>query len=170
LTGKKKLSAIIGIIRSDIRLNACSASLKHYRRIATRYEKKAINYMGYAVVLICTFMVEMKTSTEPRHLNILNKTYAYLLKNFKDQLASALKEPTDLSLAELRATIAKKYKGLEKYTVDLQGLKAFILRLQNNKETGEAWLESIAAFLGKVPPDKWPQNNSLDARIPPYRV
>jgi hypothetical protein len=102
-----------------------------------------------------------------RHLNILNKAYENLLKSFKDQLASALKEPSDLSLAELRATIARKYKGLDKYTVDLQGLKAFILRLQNNKETDEAWLKSIAAFLGKVPPDKWLQNHSLDAE---YRL
>jgi hypothetical protein len=49
----------------------------------------------------------------------------------------------------------------------LQGLKAFILRLQNNKETDEAWLESIAAFLGKAPPNKWLQNHSLDAE---YRL
>jgi hypothetical protein len=102
-----------------------------------------------------------------RHLNSLNRAYPNLLKSFKNQLAVALKESTELSLAELRATITKKYVGLEKYTVDLQGLKAFILRLQNNKETDEAWLESVAAFLGKMPPDKWLQNNSLDAE---YRL
>ncbi|MBK8605113.1 MAG: hypothetical protein IPN87_19375 [Saprospiraceae bacterium] len=102
-----------------------------------------------------------------RHLNILNKAYENLLKSFKDQLASALKEPADLNLADLRTAIAKKYAGLEKYTIDLQGLKAFILRLQNNKETDEAWLESIAAFLGKAPPNKWLQNHSLDAE---YRL
>ncbi len=102
-----------------------------------------------------------------RHLNILNKAYENLLKSFKDQLASALKEPADLNLADLRTAIAKKYAGLEKYTIDLQGLKAFILRLQNNKETDEAWLESIATFLGKAPPNKWLQNHSLDAE---YRL
>lgn len=102
-----------------------------------------------------------------RHLNILNKAYKNLLKSFKDQLAGALKEPADLNLADLRTAIAKKYAGLEKYTIDLQGLKAFILRLQNNKETDEAWLESIAAFLGKTPPNKWLQNHSLDAE---YRL
>ncbi len=102
-----------------------------------------------------------------RHLNILNKAYENLLKSFKDQLASALKEPADLNLADLSTAITKKYAGLEKYTIDLQGLKAFILRLQNNKETDEAWLESIAAFLGKAPPNKWLQNHSLDAE---YRL
>jgi hypothetical protein len=102
-----------------------------------------------------------------RHLNILNQAYTNLLNNFKDQLAAALKEPVELNLTDLRASIAKKYKGLESFTVDLQGLKAFILRLQNNKETDMAWLESVAAFLGKMPPDKWLQNNSLEAE---YRL
>ncbi|CAA9889467.1 conserved hypothetical protein [Candidatus Methylobacter favarea] len=102
-----------------------------------------------------------------RHLNILNRAYENLLKSFKVQLASALKEPADLNLADLRTAIAKKYAGLEKYTIDLQGLKAFILRLQKTQETDEAWLESIAAFLGKAPPNKWLQNHSLDAE---YRL
>jgi len=102
-----------------------------------------------------------------RHLNILNKANENLLKNFKNLLASALKEPADLNLADLRTAIAQKYAGLEKYTIDLQGLKSFILRLQNNKETDEAWPESIAAFLGKAPPNKWLQNHSLDAE---YRL
>jgi hypothetical protein len=102
-----------------------------------------------------------------RHLNILNKAYDNLLNSFREQLAIALKESADLNLTELRAVINQKYVGLEKYTVDLQGLKAFILRLQNNKETDKAWLESVAAFLGKMPPDKWLQNNSLEAE---YRL
>ncbi len=50
-----------------------------------------------------------------RHLNSLNKAYENLLKNFKDQLASALKEPADLNLADLRTAIAQKYAGLEKF-------------------------------------------------------
>jgi len=102
-----------------------------------------------------------------KHLNSLNKAYENLLKSFKDQLASALKEPADVELADLRVAINNKYAGLEQYTVDSQGLKAFILRLQNNKETDEAWLESVAAFLGIAPPNKWLKNNSLNAE---YRL
>ncbi|WP_020160008.1 hypothetical protein [Methylobacter marinus] len=101
------------------------------------------------------------------HLNILNKAYDKLLDEFQKQLTQALKESSDLSLPELRTTVAEKYAGLEKYTTDLQGLKAFVLRLQNNKETDKAWLESIAAFLGKAPPNKWMQSNILDAE---YRL
>lgn len=102
-----------------------------------------------------------------RHLNILNKAYDNLLNNFKDQLISALKEPADLSLADLRAVINKKYAGLEKYTVDLIGLKAFIQRLQQTQETDKAWLESVATLLGKATPDKWRQSHRTDAE---YRL
>ncbi|MGZ6518194.1 MAG: hypothetical protein ACXVED_11450, partial [Bacteroidia bacterium] len=98
-----------------------------------------------------------------RHLNILDKAYGKLLNNFKDQLASALKEPIDLSLADLRVALNKKYAGLEKYTSDLLGLKAFISKLQQTQETDKAWLESVAYFLGKSHPDKWRDNHETDA-------
>ncbi|WP_431065244.1 hypothetical protein [Methylotuvimicrobium sp.] len=42
-------------------------------------------------------------------------------------------------------------------------MKAFIIRLQNDKDTDTAWLESVAAFLGKAPPDKWKPNNTTEA-------
>ncbi|MEI6544090.1 MAG: hypothetical protein WCL60_11265 [Methylococcales bacterium] len=101
------------------------------------------------------------------HLNTLNKAYENLLNQFKGRLIVAFKEPAELSLAELRAVLTTKYFGLEKYTVDLQGLKAFILRLQNDQDTDKAWLESLAAFLGNAPADKWQQNNITNAE---YRL
>ena len=100
-------------------------------------------------------------------LNTLNTAYKNLLKDFQRQLTNALGESPDLTLTELKATLHKKYAGLEKYTADGQGLKAFILRLQDNKATDTAWLESVAAMLGKAPPDKWRQANQADAE---YRL
>ncbi|TSA39075.1 MAG: hypothetical protein D4R63_10020 [Methylococcaceae bacterium] len=102
-----------------------------------------------------------------KHLNILNKAYNCLLIEFKDQLASALKEPNNLNLTELRSVLTNKYQGLENYTADSQWLKPFIIRLQNNRETDKSWLESIAALLGKATPDKWRQSNRTDAE---YRL
>ena len=96
-------------------------------------------------------------------LNTLNTAYKNLLKDFQQQLSNALGESPDLTLTELKATLNKKYAGLEKYTADGQGLKAFIHRLQDNKATDTAWLESVAAMLGKAPPDKWRQANQADA-------
>lgn len=100
-------------------------------------------------------------------LNTLNNTYKNLLQDFQHQLTNALEESPDLTRAELRAELRKKYTGLEHYTVDEQGLKAFIRRLHDNKATDTAWLESIAALLGKATPDKWRQANRTDAE---YRL
>lgn len=96
-------------------------------------------------------------------LNILNKAYQNLLTQFKQQLCQAFGLSEESDLKHLRDTLNQRYAGLEKYTVDGQGLRAFIIRLQNDKETDQGWLESVAAFLGKAPPDKWKQNNITQA-------
>jgi hypothetical protein len=57
----------------------------------------------------------------------------------------------------------QQYAGLEKYTRDSQGLQAFITRLQNKKDSDFSWLESVAAFLGKVTPSKWRKENETEA-------
>ncbi len=96
-------------------------------------------------------------------LNLLNRAYPDLLHTFQQQLSQAFNLKPDLPLDNLRITLTSRYQGLENYTVDGQGLKAFILRLQNDKETDTAWLESVAAFLGKAPPDKWKAQNITQA-------
>ena len=97
------------------------------------------------------------------HLNSLNNAYSQLLDDFRLQLSQSLNEKSDITLQELRKNIRSKYAGLEQYTTDLQGLKAFITRLQNDNVEDLSWLESIAAFLGKAPPSKWLTNNQVDA-------
>jgi hypothetical protein len=96
-------------------------------------------------------------------LNILNKAYQNLLIQFKRQLCQAFELAEQEDIKTIRNILNQRYAGLEKYTVDGQGLKAFILRLQNDKDTDQGWLESVAAFLGKAPPDKWKQNNITQA-------
>jgi len=98
-----------------------------------------------------------------KNLNSLNKAYDQLLDRFKKQLIEAFNLGEELEISDLREELNQRYKGLENYTVDGIGLKAFIIRLQNNKETDIAWLESVAAFLGKAPADKWKQKNSTEA-------
>ena len=101
-----------------------------------------------------------------KHLNILNRHYSDLLDEFQKQLTSALKEPENITLSELRAVIKQKY-NLEKYSNDTQGLKAFIKRLCDNQNSDKTWLESVASFLGNVSPNKWRQNNQITAE---YRL
>lgn len=96
-------------------------------------------------------------------LNILNKAYQNLLSQFKRQLCQAFELAEQEEISTLRHTLNQRYAGLEKYTIDGQGLKAFIIRLQNEKDTDQGWLESVAAFLGSAPPDKWKPNNITQA-------
>jgi hypothetical protein len=96
------------------------------------------------------------------HLQALQQTYPRLLEHFQQSLCEILGFESSLELSTLREH-CRKYAGLEKYTPDSQGLQAFVRRLQENKENDSAWLESIAAFLGKVPPSKWRKHNELDA-------
>ncbi|NOQ36975.1 MAG: hypothetical protein GQ569_13980, partial [Methylococcaceae bacterium] len=97
------------------------------------------------------------------HLNSLNKAYDDLLEQFQQQLTQVFELSETLSRSALRKELKQRYAGLEKYTIDGIGLQAFIKRLQNEKESDKAWLESIATFLGKAPPDKWKQNNITQA-------
>ncbi|MEI7840816.1 MAG: hypothetical protein WCJ11_09975 [Methylococcaceae bacterium] len=101
-----------------------------------------------------------------QHLKTLQNAYSALLKDFKQSLCDDFHLNKTLELPELRQHF-RRYAGLEKYTRDSQGLLAFITRLQNNKDTDSAWLESIAAFLGKVPPTKWRNENKSEAN---YRL
>ena len=96
-------------------------------------------------------------------LNILNKAYQNLLSQFKRQLCRAFEISEQEDVSTLRHMLNQRYAGLEKFTVDGQGLKAFIIRLQNEKDTDQGWLESVAAFLGSAPPDKWKSNNITQA-------
>lgn len=98
-------------------------------------------------------------NTLVEHLKLLQQAYPNLLKYFQKELTTALDLNTDLTLPQLRIEIKNRYRGLEKYSHDKDGLKAFIIRLQHSQENDTQWLESIAALLGKVPPFKWKSEN-----------
>ena len=96
-------------------------------------------------------------------LKILQQAYPELLQKFQQQLTTVLEIENAETLPKLRSEIKNRYQGLEKYSHDKDGLKAFITRLQNSQENDTQWLESIAALLGKVPPSKWRLENQMQA-------
>jgi hypothetical protein len=96
------------------------------------------------------------------HFKVLQQAYPVLLAELKMAICDALELSPSLTTAQLRETV-KRFSGLEKYTKDKTDLKAFILRLQSSATTDEAWLESIGALLGKVPPHKWKSENQIMA-------
>jgi hypothetical protein len=97
-----------------------------------------------------------------QHLQTLQNAYSKLLETFQKSVCQAFNLDSTLELSALRKH-CQQYAGLERYTNNSQDLREFITRLQNNKESDLAWLESVAALLGNVPPSRWRKENESEA-------
>ena len=72
------------------------------------------------------------------------------------------------SLAELRALLEKRCRGLDRYTVDVKGLKSFIRRIvERCMRTDDQWLSGLLLFLGHKPVTKWTDD---DRDLAEYRL
>ncbi|MFK3873528.1 hypothetical protein [Pseudoalteromonas rhizosphaerae] len=114
---------------------------------ALGYDESLLNsddgkvYEAYANTLI-------ETITE------LKYHYTRLLEKEQRLLCSAFNLDTDLSLNKLRKHLFH-YQGLDDYSVDTDGLKAFIKRLTSDKDSDAMWLENVFMFLASKPPKSW---------------
>ncbi|MBL3529659.1 MAG: hypothetical protein JMN27_18400 [gamma proteobacterium endosymbiont of Lamellibrachia anaximandri] len=83
----------------------------------------------------------------------------YCLPNLKDQfremLAQAFSQDKGIELVDLRVAVAGRCRGLEEYTIDRDGLKAFIQRALKSTDEPEQWLDELLSFLGQKPAGKW---------------
>ncbi|MBV2089318.1 MAG: hypothetical protein KUF72_00355 [Candidatus Thiodiazotropha sp. (ex Ctena orbiculata)] len=83
----------------------------------------------------------------------------YCLPNLKDQfremLAQAFSQDKAIELVDLREAVAGRCRGLGDYTIDRDGLKAFIQRALKSTGEPELWLDELLSFLGQKPADKW---------------
>jgi len=84
----------------------------------------------------------------------LRDAYAKLLDEQKRLLAQAVQLSANATTPEIRKAVSR-YRGLEKYTVDVDGLRAFIGRLTDESKSDENWLNDILMFLGRKTPEKW---------------
>ena len=88
-------------------------------------------------------------------LTELQQAYDGLLTKQRKLLAQAFNVDPNLELSELRKVVAGKCHGLENFTVDTQGLRAFIMRLTKSTSDDVTWFENILMFLGHKPSKKW---------------
>ncbi len=100
-------------------------------------------------------------------LRELDKAYKKLISKQRESLARAFNYDASLSLSELRRLISGNCRGLESYTVDTQGVRAFIIRLVKRNGSDEDWLENILMFLGHKPSSKWADSDQDSAE---YRL
>jgi hypothetical protein len=97
----------------------------------------------------------------------LRVAYHGLLRNVETMIKDAFGLDSRLALADVRDRLRGRYKGLEDYTIDLHGLRAFIGRLADPFGEEAPWLISLATFLARKPPEKWTDD---DARAAEYRL
>ncbi len=88
-------------------------------------------------------------------LKIIKYSYDDLIKREQGLLAQAFSQNKAVKLNELRRNLAGRVSGLEDYTVDVSGLKAFIMRLKAPADNDQQWLESVLTFLGHKATEKW---------------
>ena len=85
----------------------------------------------------------------------LKYAHANLLIKQRELLANAFQVAHLKDVSELRVHLRERYIGLERYTVDTDGLKAFINRLINKQEDDDKWFQSLLMLLGNKATDKW---------------
>ncbi|WP_260291224.1 hypothetical protein [Sedimenticola hydrogenitrophicus] len=106
-----------------------------------------------------------------RNLTDTLRDLKYCLPNLKDEfralLAQAFMLDKEIDLDDLKDVVAGRCRGLEDYTIDRDGLKAFILRTLKSTKVAEAWLCEILNFLGQKPVEKW---NDADRDAAEYRL
>jgi len=99
-------------------------------------------------------------------LRELRGAYDALLNDWQALLSQSLLQESITDLSSLRENLTHRYRGLDTYTPDKMGIGAFIRRLCDpGYPSDQAWLESTAALLGKVPPQKWKEANRIEAQF-----
>lgn len=99
-------------------------------------------------------------------LRELKQAYPGLIADWQEQLGRALLDAPPTELPALRQALLERYRGLDAFTPDRQGLGAFIRRLSDaGYDSDQAWLESVATLVAKTPPTKWREETRRQAQL-----
>ncbi|MBV5329696.1 MAG: hypothetical protein JZU65_19070, partial [Chlorobium sp.] len=86
----------------------------------------------------------------------LRDAYDKMMVDFRALIAQALfPDLKDLDLQTLRQKACARYEDLIHYTVDVKGLRPFIVHLADDQGDDELWLSRLLLFLGGRASDKW---------------
>jgi hypothetical protein len=100
-----------------------------------------------------------------RCLKELKDAYPNMLEQQVKMLLEAFHMSEKTSLADLRSNAIGRYAGLDQYTVDVDGLRAFIKRITKKQGSDEEWLENILMFLGQKPSRNWTDTDRAEADV-----
>ncbi len=100
-------------------------------------------------------------------LRELNEAYATMIDELRTLLCNSFGVPGDTEIGELRSVAIGRCHGLDRYTVDVKGLKSFMRRAMERERSDADWLEYILTLLGQKPPKKWTDQDRSTAE---YRL
>ena len=93
---------------------------------------------------------------------LLRQSQANLIaKSFRLNINSD--SPFSDRLSEMRKSITARCMGLERYTVEEQGQKGFIIRTQKSDYDDDAWLDNLLMFTVSKPAAKWSDADRIAA-------
>jgi len=88
-------------------------------------------------------------------LRELKYAFPRLLDDQRSLFCRTLQLSEATELTELRRVLPGRLGGLDKYTIDSEGLRAFIRRAVNEHDDDETWFRNLLVFLGRKPVEKW---------------
>ncbi|WP_321528566.1 hypothetical protein [Sedimenticola selenatireducens] len=100
-------------------------------------------------------------------LRELQHCFTNMKGEFRELLAATVGLDKATDLAVLREAMAGRCRGLDDYTIDRDGLKAYIQRALKTADDPDMWFDNILAFLGQKSPDKWIDTDRASAE---YRL
>ncbi len=96
-------------------------------------------------------------------LREFKNAHAKMKDSMRHRLAETVGLNTKLSLTDLRAQSRGRCHGLENQTVDVQGLRGLLLRINREGDSDERWFENILMFLANKPSEKWTDTDRGEA-------
>lgn len=98
-------------------------------------------------------------------LRELKHALSELIDRQRELVAQAFNIDRHASIEKLKTALSGRYAGLENYTVDVDGTKAFIKRLTRPVDDSDEWFEALLMFLGRKPVAKWTDTDRAEAEV-----
>lgn len=98
-------------------------------------------------------------------LRELKGAYPALLASQQSHLKTAVGAPSSQLLADLRKLLVGRFANLDRYTVDVDEIAAFIRRLTSDEADDQLWLDKLLLFLGRKPASKWEDKDRTTAEF-----
>ena len=137
------------------RLSASTLKIREAFFLSKSPEKLLLSELPAACGFADSQDVEGLSEQLIQSLRELKGAYPGLLNDMQVALCESFHIPQDTPLNELREILRGRVHGLDRYTVDVKGLKAFIRRIGQRADSNDEWLTALLLFMGHKPAAKW---------------